>query len=98
MIKKLFMFLFVATTLLCNSTNQFKLGDLVWSQEYGWGIIVSTNYSNSYPLRVSFKNKDVAYTLNGKRMDYLNRSLFFQEIPIPEDCFKRNGEEINKPK
>lgn len=98
MIKKLFMFLSITTTLLCNNPSQFKRGDIVWSLEYGWGIIVSTNYGNTYSLRVSFKNKDVAYTPDGKRLDYLNRTLFFQEIPIPEDCLKRNGEEINKPK
>jgi hypothetical protein len=71
--------------------DDFKVGDRVWSLEHGWGKIICIEHGFDCPIIVGI-NKDtlVSYTIDGKRgKASLNRSLFFEEMIIPESAYIR---------
>jgi hypothetical protein len=59
-----------------------KVGDAVWSFEYGWGTVIGVNKTFTYPLEVSFtKNFKCTYTLTGTTSTKgMNQTLFWDEI------------------
>lgn len=69
----------------------FKVGDRVWDCCYGWGVIKPDfKCSNErFPLYVFFESDyKQHYTLDGRTALDCLRTLFFEEIPIPESALK----------
>lgn len=73
-----------------------KIGDRVWSVEYGWGAIQSILHSYTNPIQVKFA-EDVCkvFTLSGSRLPWCKtqtlQTLFWDEVvikapvkPLPE--------------
>lgn len=47
--------------------REFNIGDRVFSEKYGEGIVIDTNLSETdYPIKVNFGGDYVVYTLDGK--------------------------------
>ena len=61
-----------------------KVGDRVWSIEFGWGEILSLGESETYPVKVFWKNQAwESYTLEGKQLArHVCRTLFWDEVKI----------------
>lgn len=61
-----------------------KVGDKVWSVEYGWGVIRHTTYTQAAPILVVFNITDInnKYRQNGKRLYSENQTLFWDEVEI----------------
>jgi len=74
--------------------DEFKVGDKVWSVELGWGVVADiVEDDRSYQIFVTFDDKrEETFTKNGCRHDYYERTLFFEEILIPESALKRPWE------
>ncbi len=68
-----------------------RVGDRVYSMEYGWGEVKNIHsWSNEKPYEVDFNGKQVFYTEAGKlETTSANRTLFFDEIPIPVRALNR---------
>lgn len=79
-----------------NSTTTFetaKVGDKVWSIEYGWGVIQSTSHTYTNPILVRFAEDDyMSFKLSGSQFhEYRHQTLFWDEIkfeapqkPLPD--------------
>ena len=69
----------------------FKVGQRVWSFEEGYGIVTDVRDTKifDYPVIVLFDN-DIAihFTTDGRAHIRCNRTLFFEEIPIPKSALK----------
>lgn len=75
--------------------SDFKLGQKVWNMQHGWGVVKDTNLSADYPICVEYNTGDcVSYTEYGVEFENENRTLFFKEIPIPEDALIPPVEEV----
>jgi len=59
-----------------------KVGDRVWSIEFGWGRVINTNFDHSFPILVEFEEKkfSVSYTPFGQRFLETKQTLFWDEI------------------
>ncbi len=58
-----------------------KVGDKVWSFEHGWGIVKELVYNLPYPIGVLFNNNQYeTFTLDGKKEQFCNQTLFWDEI------------------
>jgi hypothetical protein len=68
--------------------DEFKVGDKVWDMTYGWGEIYNI-IGGGFPIHVNFDSIYISYTLNGECYAGKNRTLFFEEIKIPESAYKR---------
>lgn len=69
--------------------DKFEINDKVWDIRYGWGY-VSKIGNDVFSVCVLFKNtKTATYTTDGKSALDFNRTLFFEEIKIPESAYKR---------
>ena len=66
----------------------FRINDIVWAMCYGWGIVVPDALSVDYPVRVQFDNDTIHYNHEGVEDGMVYRTLFFEEIPIPESALK----------
>lgn len=77
-----------------NVFTLFKVGQRVWDCLRGWGEIVEdrTQENNDlvYPIGVKFEKYTYMcrYTVKGQMNPAYNRTLFFEEIPIPESALK----------
>lgn len=72
----------------------FKFGDKVYSFKYGWGEVVEISIiAVNFPVVVKFKNDTVVYYtqcgVQAEDIEYGNRTLFFEEIPIPKSALER---------
>lgn len=76
--------------------DEFKIGDVVYCMIHGKGVIESTDENvvstdesgGDYPIVVMFdKVGRKSYTRNGEYCGWFNRTLFFEEIPIPESAY-----------
>lgn len=75
--------------------SKFKKGQRVWSFKNGWGVVNDDEHCDEYPFYVEFDDgSGVSYTPSGKEFEGENRTLFFKEIPIPEDALVPPVEEI----
>ena len=65
-----------------------KVNDKVWSFEFGWGNVIEINKDLMYPIVVGFYPSEYreTYDYNGRSMDKVNQTLFWDEIKfdIPE--------------
>ena len=72
--------------------DEFKVGDTVYCVIFGKGKIIDIGIG-TYPLSVEFfygnSNFTRGYTQDGKYADSGFRTLFFEEIKIPESAYKR---------
>lgn len=71
--------------------DEFKIGDVVYCIIHGKGVVESTTDKNGdYPILVMFdEGIRKTYTRNGEYCGWFNRTLFFEEIPIPDSaCVK----------
>lgn len=61
-----------------------KVGDKVWSIEYGWGEIQSLTEMETYPVKVVFPmEQPQSYTRRGHRLlTHARRTLFWDEVVI----------------
>lgn len=58
-----------------------KIGDKLWSFKSGWGQVIDTNYSNTYPLQLQFQDGDNSFSLDGKDNESdLLPDLYYDEI------------------
>ena len=65
----------------------FKLDDKVFDIEHGWGIVKSTDYFTTYPIRVKYGDNYVIYTIDGKKnIQSIFPTLSFKEYS-PDDRF-----------
>lgn len=69
----------------------FKVGDKVWSVNNGWGTVTEMrDYNAMCPVVVKYYCSECTnYTKDGKLYKDINRSLFFEEILIPETALVR---------
>ena len=66
--------------------TEFKVGDRVWDIRFGWGEVHRID-SDCSPIVVYFDDdREDSYTVNGEFNKNQRRTLFFQEIPIPESA------------
>lgn len=69
---------------------EFKVGERVYSVTWGWGVVDRMINNDSYPVLVKFDcNQIISHTVDGKHNKYALRTLFFEEIPIPESALVR---------
>lgn len=72
--------------------DDFRVGDRVWDFQFGWGRINEIAV-DAYPVGVYFDERPGIewFSKDGKYEDHesLHRTLFFEEIPIPESAIKR---------
>jgi len=69
--------------------NEIKIGDMVWSIEFGWGVV--TSISPHGMLEVHFggnKDRDF-YDMEGKRYKWANQTLFWDEVKFEKPNQKR---------
>ena len=59
-----------------------KIGDRVWSFDFGWGIVVEINEEFKIPIVVEFDKLEFqdSYNYDGKSMEELNQTLFWDKI------------------
>lgn len=70
-----------------------RVGDRVHSMEFGWGEVKNINPVNEKPYEIDFGGKLVFYTEDGKlEKTSANRTLFFDEIPVPMSALHRPSE------
>ena len=71
--------------------DEFKINDEVWDIFYGFGIVVNVVKGKPYSVVVKFKDGDYvnSYTKEGECCSNRKRTLFFEEIIIPESAYKR---------
>lgn len=71
----------------------FRVGDKVWSAAFGHGEVVMISHKWDYRVQVLFDKRENSrvehYTVDGKHSDCENRTLFFEEIQIPESALVR---------
>lgn len=68
----------------------FEVGDRVFSTSRGWGVVDRISNGEVYPVVVKFdRDQLVTYTGDGKQFQSALRTLFFEEIPIPESALVR---------
>ena len=72
--------------------DEFKVGDTVYCVIFGKGIVKSIDFGD-YPVYVEFfignSTFKISYTQDGKYDANGLRTLFFEEIKIPESAYKR---------
>ena len=63
---------------------KFKIGDKVYSTQYGWGVVVSVTAAGFYPVEVKFENFEstTTYTTDGRYCDDCPVSLFHEEVDV----------------
>ena len=70
--------------------DEFKAGDTVYCTMYGKGVVERIDENGDYPVLVTFKNGVTkSYTKDGRFYAEVNRTLFFEEIKIPESAYVR---------
>ena len=70
--------------------DKFEVGDRAWSSVYGWGKIGSTEKGENYQINFLLdKGGCITHTEDGRQYKDNLRTLFFQEIPIPESALVR---------
>ena len=77
--------------------SRFKKGQKVWAFTYGWGVVSEVDSENcpDYPVGVQFNDGGInSFTLDGRYTTEEHRTLFFKEIPIPEEALVPPMEEI----
>ena len=81
--------------LIHKNKSIFKVGQRVWDCSRGYGTVnrIIDDEDAEYPVVVlfddKFDNNDTMYfTLDGRQYKRYNRTLFFEEIPIPESALK----------
>ena len=77
--------------------RMFKVNQKVWSTSFGWGFIEKINTKDlSTPIRVLFTlvEGDKLYSMKGVRYNEALRTLFHEEIPIPESALNPPWEPI----
>lgn len=68
--------------------NNAKVGDKVWSPEYGWGTIFEITDGLTYDIHVNFEKwkKKASYTKSGYySISYVSPSLFWNEVKLPTE-------------
>jgi hypothetical protein len=77
------------------NTKIFEVGDNVWETRWGHGIVIGIdkNPNEQYPVAIQFKMHDLdepkSFTWDGRYYPNENRSLFFEEIQIPETALTK---------
>lgn len=70
-----------------------KVGDRVWSFEFGWGTIVEIKNNFTYSIFIKFDGQlDLfSFTFSGKRFNETKQTLFWNEIKfeIPKRKLKK---------
>ena len=72
-----------------------KVGDRVWSFEFGWGTIIEIKHNITFPILVKFSEISASYpcsfTFSGKRFNETKQTLFWDEIKfeIPKRKVKK---------
>lgn len=78
--------------------TDFKVGQRVWSFNRGWGVVTEVQDCDEYPVLVVYgapEDEDECwYTANGADYKGSPRSIFFKEIPIPDDALIPPVEEL----
>lgn len=72
--------------------DEFKVGDTVYCMIHGEGIVETIdNVLYDFPIKVRFKKDMIlrSYTKDCKKREDSNRTLFFEEIQIPESAYVR---------
>lgn len=74
----------------------FKVGQKVWAFTYGWGEVENISPENcpDYPICVKFNDETYCFTTDGRYTTDENRTVFFKEIPIPDDALIPPVEEL----
>lgn len=68
----------------------FEVGLKVWSLAFGWGKVTYFDENVDFPVKVEYLNGETAhYSVDGREYKGENRTLFFDEIPIPESALKK---------
>lgn len=76
---------------LHKNKSPFKVGQRVWDFSRGYGTVnrIIDDEEDEYPVVVLFDDSDASYfTIDGRYYKRHNRTLFFEEIPIPESALK----------
>lgn len=74
----------------CPDFSNAKVGDVVYSPNFGKGKITRLNVIGFHPLFVEFEHLGMEYTSQGKLPNYdIYPSLFWQPIPIPTEAYVR---------
>lgn len=76
-----------------HSRSDFRVGDIVYDVRHGEGTVTKVEKSSTYPVMVKFGNNvRITYTIDGRPLVNVPRTLFFTEpriIPgatsVPED-------------
>lgn len=77
------------------SNNNFQVGDRVYDLVYEWGTVTSVFSEESlvgdYPIMIRFDAfpATLMCTKDGRRWAATKRTVFFQEIPIPDSAYSR---------
>ncbi|MNK14326.1 hypothetical protein D3C87_324360 [compost metagenome] len=67
--------------------SEFKEGQKVWCFLNGWGKVDHVDKGGFYCVGVMFEDGGYdSFTEDGKSNEDFGRTLFFKEIPIPEDA------------
>lgn len=68
--------------------SHFKVGQKVWCFLNGHGKVTDTDRDSAYCIGVDFDAGGFdTFTEDGKLSEGAQRTLFFKEIPIPDDAF-----------
>lgn len=80
--------------------DKFEVENTVYCVMFGKGVVDNIDEEEYYPVTVTFENgREESYTSNGEYYANSNRTLFFEEIPIPESAYvkpKWRAEKGNK--
>jgi hypothetical protein len=68
-----------------NDLSNVKKGDKIWTIENGWEKVLSTDYSEKYPI----ETENCCYTINGKRYSEEFPSAFL-EYPFKEQEIEKD--------
>ena len=68
-----------------------KIGDKVWSSQFGWGKVRAISKDTQYFIDVLFADSAVVkdYNIDGKLSNIQLQTLFWNEFKIPEEAHKR---------
>jgi len=73
-----------------HSEQIFEVGDKVWCKSGGWGQVTSIDIGTISSICVMFYNGALRYyTFDGKLLTELERTLFFEEVVIPESALRK---------
>jgi len=62
----------------------FKLGQTVYTSEYGEGVVKDINHSedDGYPILVEFNDIEITFTADGRK--FIDETITLSQNPIPE--------------